>query len=284
MRGRHRPPAPRPFVLPLGSAIPARPCATPLGSVRMARGVFHLGQPGEPAEVLCRKCGRHCVGAVPLFADLPADEIPDLENLVVHRHYRKGDDVVREGDQLGALYIIHAGQVKLFRVGEDGTEQVLGVLGRGDFFGELSFLRQQVSRYTATMATAGLICSIPRDRLERHLLTHSETTYRLLLALVKRLARTEDIVRNLARYDSSQKAAALLLSLAETQGRVTPEGKEIALAVSRAELASTMAMTPETFSRRLSEFRDRGWIDSRGYRHIRLLDEEALRGLLEEDA
>lgn len=238
------------------------------------------GAGAGPAEILCQHCGRHCVGTVPLFARLPRGEILALERLVLHRNYRRGDDVVREGDRLGALHIVHAGQVKLYHLDPDGNEHVLQVLGRGEFFGELSFLKAETSRYTATMATDGLICSVPRDRLELHLLTHSQTTYSLLTALVERLARTEDIIRNLSRYDSRQKAAALLLMLADTQGKATPGGIEIHLAVSRAELATMMAMTPETFSRRLSEFREAGWVEAEGYRYLRLVDPDALRQVL----
>jgi len=237
---------------------------------------------GEAGKVLCRYCGRRCIGTVPLFSELPHDEILALERLVVHRRYRRGDDVVREGDPLGALYFIYDGQAKLYHLDEGGSEQVLRVLGPGEFFGELSVLREKTSPYTATMLAPGLVCAVPRDRLEQHLLTHARTTYSLLVGLVERLARTEGILLDLAGYDSRQRAAALLLTLAENQGRVTPGGREVTLSVSRATLAAMMGMTPETLSRRLSEFRDRGWLQTEGYRKLRLTNEKALRGLLAE--
>lgn len=233
-------------------------------------------------STLCERCGRLCVGSVPIFSRLTTPDLLALQRLVTNRHYRKGDDIIREGDPVAALHIIHAGQVKLYRLDRDGTGHVQRVLGDGDFFGELSLLAERRSPFTATMVSPGLVCSIQREDLRRHLLRCPEVAYAILTALVARVAETEDMVANLARYDSRQKAAALLLTLARRQGKTTPRGTEIELSVNRAELASTMAMTQETLSRRLAEFENLGWVRPKGYRRLYLTDESALRRLIEE--
>lgn len=220
---------------------------------------------------------------ISIFSVLPDDDLTALENLVVHRRYHKGDDIVREGDPASALHIIHGGEVKVYRLRPDGGEQVLRVLGEGDFFGELALLSGARSPSTATVVSPSLVCAVHQRDLRTFLLEHPRAMYAILTALVGRLAQAEDIVENIASFDSRQKAAALLLTLAQRQGRQTKQGTEIKLSLNRADLASMVGLTQETLSRRMSEFREQGWIQTKGYRCLYLTDEAALARLLEED-
>ena len=44
------------------------------------------------------------------------------------------------GDQAGKLYVLHTGRVKIYRLNANGKEQVIRVVGPGEFMGELSLL------------------------------------------------------------------------------------------------------------------------------------------------
>ncbi len=217
-----------------------------------------------------------------MFAALPDADLEALEGLVAHRRYHKGDDIVREGDPADALHIIHGGEVKLYRLRPDGGEQVLRILGEGDFFGELALLSGARAPSTATVVSPSLVCAVHQRDLRRFLLEHPRTMYVILTILVGRLAQAEDIVENIASFNSRQKAAALLLTLAQRQGRQTRQGTEIKLSLNRADLASMVGLTQETLSRRISEFKEQGWVQTKGYRHLYLTDEVALARLLDE--
>src|SRR5690348_14030139 len=77
---------------------------------------------------------------IPLFEHLPA---PDLELLTAQlrrRCYGPGETIVAQGERRTGLYIVAYGEVKLEMVTAEGQESILGFLGPGDFFGELSLL------------------------------------------------------------------------------------------------------------------------------------------------
>jgi CRP/FNR family transcriptional regulator len=50
----------------------------------------------------------------------------------------RGERLFNEGDEGDSLYVVLDGKMKLTRAAPDGRENLLGVLGRGDMFGELS--------------------------------------------------------------------------------------------------------------------------------------------------
>ena len=53
--------------------------------------------------------------------------------------FKRGDPIFEEGDRGDTMFIIQSGEIGLFRQ-SNGKRQSLGVLEKGDFFGEMSIL------------------------------------------------------------------------------------------------------------------------------------------------
>ena len=62
----------------------------------------------------------------------------------------RGDVLFHEGDPGDRLYVVTEGKVKLGRTSPDGRENLLGVLGPGEMFGELSLFDPGPRTATAT--------------------------------------------------------------------------------------------------------------------------------------
>jgi CRP/FNR family cyclic AMP-dependent transcriptional regulator len=69
---------------------------------------------------------------------------------------------------------IQARRVKLSVVSARGKEAVVGVLGRGDFFGEGCLAGQTVRMSSATAMAGSRILTIERGRMRRLLTYHPE--------------------------------------------------------------------------------------------------------------
>ena len=67
--------------------------------------------------------------------------------------YGEGEVILREGDTSKEMYIIHEGEVRVTKM-IAGKETVLGTMGRGDFFGEMSLLESEAR-------TATIVAIIP---------------------------------------------------------------------------------------------------------------------------
>ena len=62
----------------------------------------------------------------------------EVARITTDRTYEKGEMIYMAGDEVKKLYVIHKGKVKISRLSDTGKEQVIRVLGPGQFMGELS--------------------------------------------------------------------------------------------------------------------------------------------------
>ena len=75
-----------------------------------------------------------------------------------HTVYGVGEVIMREGEAGDSLYIIRSGSVSV-RLGVDGLEKEVAVLGEGDFFGEMSLMTGEPRRATV-VAKADAECYV----------------------------------------------------------------------------------------------------------------------------
>jgi CRP-like cAMP-binding protein len=83
------------------------------------------------------------LATVPLFTGLQRDALNEFVSITREKAYPKGSVILFEDDPGDSLYVVRQGRVKVVLVGEDGREVILGVLGVGEHFGELSLIDEQ---------------------------------------------------------------------------------------------------------------------------------------------
>ena len=129
-----------------------------------------------------------CAAAVPIFRSLPAESLQELDDTMHHRRLRRGEIVLAHGTLIEHLVIVAEGELKLTRTTASGREQVIRVLGPGEFFGEMALFAQITLEGDLVAASDTSVCGA---RTERGLLrAHSE----LSLALVE--AGSEAVQQN----------------------------------------------------------------------------------------
>ena len=77
---------------------------------------------------------------VPLFSQLSRRALRRLARGTISRDFGKGDVIVKEGEQAVALYLVLSGRVEVVKQAEGANPQVQGILGSGDFFGEMALI------------------------------------------------------------------------------------------------------------------------------------------------
>lgn len=66
-----------------------------------------------------------CISLVPIFNHLAYEEMYEISKTSHSKSYLKGDMVFEAGDASDYLYIVHKGQVKIYRLSESGKEQLI---------------------------------------------------------------------------------------------------------------------------------------------------------------
>lgn len=212
-----------------------------------------------------------CVASVPIFNHLEEEQMNEILQLVKHSDYKKNEYIYMAGDQSDTLYIVRRGQMKLFRISESGKEQVLAFINPGEFTGELALFREGYYERFAQATMDTQICSIVRKDLEEILLKYPTISLKLLTEFSNRIENSE---KQQTRYATEKVDTRIALFIAES---LEDENTKIfELPMSKKDLASYLGTSPETISRKLSEFEDLGYIEKISNKKIKILDLDGL--------
>jgi CRP/FNR family cyclic AMP-dependent transcriptional regulator len=210
------------------------------------------------------------LATVPLFKGLEPDELARFGELLREKSYPKGSVILFEDDPGDALFVVRAGRVKVVLVAEDGREVILGLLGVGEHFGELSLIDDQPrSAHVIAMEESTLLV-LRRDDFRRRVEQNPSVAWSLLTELSRRLRRADGKIGSLVLLDVPGRIARMLLDAAD-------EGKNelIEKPLTHQTIAHLIGASRETVSRAMREFQDSGWITT-DRRRIRLADRAAL--------
>jgi CRP-like cAMP-binding protein len=137
---------------------------------------------------------------------LTVDDWILLEAKAVRRTFKLGEEIIRQGDWGGSIYIIRRGEASVELAGT-GSRAIVAVLGPEEICGDMAFLEQ--GRATAAMVAKDVEVDV--DEIKAHDLREileafprlSSRFYRsLALVLVKRLrVTTGELAREMTLRD-----------------------------------------------------------------------------------
>jgi CRP-like cAMP-binding protein len=211
----------------------------------------------------------------PLFAALDSEGAAALRASLTETVVPKGDALFVEGEPGDRMYVIVDGKVKLGQTSSDGRETLLGVLGPGEMFGELSLFDPGARTSTATALTDVVVLGLSHDQLLPWLAGRPEVASALLQALARRIRRTNEAMADLVFSDVPGRVAKALMDLGEKFGTVTPDGLMVTHDMTQEELAQLVGASRETVNKALADFAQRGWIRLES-RQVLILDVERL--------
>ncbi|HYV98638.1 MAG TPA: Crp/Fnr family transcriptional regulator [Gemmatimonadaceae bacterium] len=210
------------------------------------------------------------LATVPLFKGLAPHELQRFADVTREKAYPRGSVILFEDDPGDALFIVRLGRVKVVLVGDDGREVILGVLGVGDHFGELSLIDDQPrSAHVIATEDASLLV-LRREDFRRRVEETPAVAWSLMQELSRRLRRADDKIGGLVLLDVPGRIARLLLDAADAQG-----SEALADPLTHQTIANTIGASRETVSRAMKDFQEAGWIVVEK-RRIRVADRGAL--------
>jgi CRP/FNR family cyclic AMP-dependent transcriptional regulator len=178
------------------------------------------------------------------------------------REYRNKQVIFSQGDPADAVFYVQSGKVKVTVVSTRGKEAVLGMLERGDFFGEGSLAGQPLRVSSATAIQQSTIVRVDKATMVGVLHREPDFAELFIAYLLSRNVRfEEDLVDQL--FNSSEKRLARLLLLLAHFGK---EGKaELVIPkMSQETLASMVGTTRSRISYFMNRFRKLGFIHYNG--------------------
>lgn len=217
-----------------------------------------------------------CVAQVPLFQGLNYDEQVSVAEVATPTMVDAGEQVYAAGSATSQLMVVHTGAVKVSRLDTEGREQILRVLGPGEFIGESAFLTGERPDHFATAVEPSSMCVFRHSDLGKLVGAHPSIALRMLQGVSNRLSQTETRLASVISGDVTSRLAEYLLSL---PGKHTEEGTVVQLPMAKKDIASLLDTTPESLSRQLRKLQQSGIAQTQGARGLLIHDIDALMDL-----
>ena len=207
----------------------------------------------------------------PLFHHLGDQNFNDLLRSTRVVNYRCGEVIFLQDSEALSFYHVISGLIKLHRQSPDGQEKIFHLARPGRAFAEALISRQH-HRYpvTATAVQDSTVIAIKIRDYANVLETSLDTGLAVISGLTQRLHELIAEIDHLSLMSGRSRLATYLLD------NYLQKGSSFILEVPKKEIASLLALQPETFSRLLKELCDGRVVAAHG-KEITILDDRQLR-------
>ena len=133
------------------------------------------------------KCAVAAVSAdtlkkVPLFASLDNKELDQISSTMRERRFKAGDTVTQEGAGGVGFFIVQEGEAEV-----DVGGETKGVVGPGDYFGEIALINESPRTATLTARTDMVCYGMTPWEFRPLVESNSEIAWKLLTAMADKM-------------------------------------------------------------------------------------------------
>jgi len=211
---------------------------------------------------------------IALFREMSPEEIECIAQGTRALNLERGDVLFQRGEPSTGFYVVIHGQIKLTLTSPQGIEKVVELFGPGQTFGEAVMFMDKPYPVNAQALTDCLTLHINKDVIFRGIESDPAFCRKMLAGLSFRLHRMINYVESFSLHSSAQRVIGYLL---QDIGEVNAGGDiTISLQANKNVIASTLNITPETFSRILHHLSDENLIEVKG-KDVCILDIDKLR-------
>ena len=203
-----------------------------------------------------------------------------IEIPVIPRILHRGDHLFRTAERFQNVYTVRSGAIKTYVILRSGEEQVIGFHTPGDI---VALDAIESGRYVcnAVVLDTSCVCPLPYEQLCRLTARSPEIQRRLVHKMSRRIVDHEGLLLILGQKTAEQRMAAFLLHHSKKQRQLGLSEVDINLPMSRADIASYLALAVETVSRVLTRLQEAGLLKVQRSR-VRILDLDGLAVVAEE--
>lgn len=164
------------------------------------------------------------------------------------------------GTPCEAIYFIEKGRVRVTRLSAEGKTVILALLGPGELIGDAAWESAEHDSYAETLEDCRLY-QIGREAFQNFIRENPEFGLRLIQIIGGRLKQAQARIEDLVFRQVPSRVARLLITLAESHGKVTPSGIRVEFPLTHQEIADMVGSSRVTVTQILNRFRSSHWID-----------------------
>lgn len=223
----------------------------------------------------------HILSRTELFRGVATQVLIEARDSSFRRRLSAGEVLFNQGDPCEAFHIVIVGRLRATQTTPDGQQVIIRYIGPGEFVGFTALSSGANHPGTANAIEETHLLSWEVGTLKKLMERHSAIPINALSVLGDRYYEMQTRLREIATERVEQRIAHTLLRLSKHAGRRSPDGIEIAIPLSRQDLAEMSGTTLHTVSRVLSNWESAHLVDT-GRRRVIVRNSDALEGIATE--
>ena len=186
--------------------------------------------------------------------------LPDgLRELGRLERFKKGSVLFSAQDEADGFYYILRGEIRVYKMDEQGRELEVVRLGPGDFLGEAVVFVSAVFPVFAQAAANSEVLFFDRGRIDRSMAKDPHLAKYFVDLLARKCLVLSSRIESLGLRTVRQRLIRYLLTRCSGEQRCVVE-----LKIKKGELAKTLGTISETLSRNLKQMQEEGLIAVKG--------------------
>ncbi len=222
------------------------------------------------------KCEQCIVRQFNSLKALTKDELVRISSCKTSRIVKKGEVLFEEGEHINGVFCVKDGICKVSKMSDNGRDQIVHLIKKGDLLGERSLINDEVSNLKAIAVNDMQVCFIPKEEIVRDLEKNPKFTMDILKNMASSLKNADNVIVDMAQKTVKQRLAATLLYLDDKFEKDTDGAIDVSL--SREDIANIIGTATESAIRLLSEFKKKGLINLKG-KQVFILDTQKLKDI-----
>lgn len=208
------------------------------------------------------KCEQCIVREFSAIKALNKDQLLKIADCKTSYTVKKGETVFDEGDALNGIYCIKDGICKLSKLSDNGKDQIVKLVKKGELLGQRSLISEESTNLSAVAVEDMQVCFIPKQEILQFFNENNQFSLNMMKSVCGDLKDADDNMVNLAQKTVKQRLAETLLKLESDFG--IHEDGSLKIQLSREEIAGMIGTATESCIRLLSEFNKEGWVSLHG--------------------
>ncbi len=207
---------------------------------------------------------------------LQDEQLKVFSGITGEKEFKDKQSIFLQQENSKHLYNITKGNIKIYKLLNDGRIQIIGFLYPGDFFGSY---KKGKFNYSAEAIGDVRLCVFKQEVLDAYLEKNMNLAKELLHRTSHELTLAQDRIGVLGKMNANERVAKFILNISDQRARIGWQDNPISLPMTRQDIADYLGLTLETVSREITRFKTSNLIKVMSSKQIYIVDKEKLTNL-----
>ncbi len=193
-----------------------------------------------------------------LFKHLNSSDLNEICYIAAYKTVRKGDIIFFSEENIGRVFTLKKGSLKIVRIDQEGNEIVKDILKVGDLFGSLDLIESNEDEYAIVLSDTATFCSFKAADFEKFIENKPDVAVKYTKWIGFWFKRLENRYSNIMFKDVKTRLMSFLKDIAKDHETDTDGYVSLPNYLTHQDIASLICSTRQTVTSLLNTLKAEG--------------------------